>query len=762
MSNLEFKKRNYLIFAADTETQTLWDDTAVINKYNNVDTKAKQCEIMLDRSYDEQDFQKISKYKKMKSIWEKQKDVYSGQICAIVVPYMIGYMFTGWTTSGGKQHNLRANSRITRKTTNINKHTAPEHTDDDINYFLSDNEGDSAILSMLDDIVDKYGHMINRKDGRYTAMVYFHNLKFDIRPLLYQQFKRNPENFGDIHKIIKTQSSVLSYTFMYRGCCFELRDSFQIMPESIAKLGKLVGLNKLDGADTYQYHDLTNSEEVYKELKYFKRDILILKKSLDFYFTTTKKLYLTASQMSYDLGKKAIKYKGNTQTSVFVENFGYTREYRKIVTSNSVKTHLKNKFMEKFKFFQKAYFGGFVLVNQSHIAEVLRNGITFDINSLYPYCMINRDLPNIFKVNEITSTQLQECLYTIENHRPDYCFGVVNIDITKLKLKNNGIPCIPKRLGKKVNDIFKPVNNVDDLENKNITITILDLYHIIQNYQIKYTLNDGYYWEHADMLNKPLSSYLKPLKVEKERLNSDDPKRLIVKLQMNSFYGKFGQRPRTNKDSALVSNQQHNVGDFTEVNYFESDTNMIIDDDSINARNIKNNIIAVAITAYARDVLLSTMENINNSGKAIVAYCDTDSIHVYPNDTPESQKLFSGLNFNGTEAENQQTARKIAQALNIGYDQHELGKWKDEQYMAKGVYLANKKYWEVDPVHNPQQPNIIKFAGISRDGRKRIEQQGFESFSKINKYGRYVLSNTAKALASGIRIIPVNKKIRSE
>lgn len=762
MSNLELKKRNYIIFAADTETQTLWDDTDAINKYNDVDTKAKHCEIMLDRAYDDGAFKQVEKYKKLKAIWEKQKEVYRGELCSIIVPYMIGYMFTGWTTSGGKQNKLRQHSRITRKTTSINKHTAPEHNDSDINYFLSDNEGDSAILAMLDDIVGKYGHMINRQDGGYTALIYFHNLKFDIRPLLYQQFKRNPENFGQIHRIIKTQSSVLSYTFMYRGCCFELRDSFQILPESIAKLGKLVGLKKLDGDDTYQYHDLKNPEEVYKELIYFKRDILILKKSLDFYFNNTKKLYLTASQMSYDLGKKKIKYNGHTQTSVFIEKFGYGREYRKLVTSDSDKSYLKNKYMEKFKFFQKAYYGGFVLVNQAHIAETLENGITFDINSLYPYCMINRDLPNIFKVKDIASTQLDECLDTIENHRPDYCFGVVNIDISKLELKNNGIPCIPKRLGKKVNDIFKPVKVVDELENKTITLTILDLYHIIQNYDIKYTLNDGYYWEHDGMLKTPLSSYLKPLKAQKERLNSDDPERLIVKLQMNSFYGKFGQRPRSNKDSALVSNQQHNVEDFTEVNYFESDTNMLIDDGSITARNIKNNIIAVAITAYARDVLLSTIENINRSGNAIVAYCDTDSIHVYPNDTPESRKLFSELNFKGTEAENQQTARKIAKALNIEYDQHELGKWKDEQYMQKGVYLANKKYWEVDPVHNPQQPNIIKFAGISRDGRKRIEQQGFESFSEIDKYGRYVLTNTAKALASGIRIIPVNKKIRSE
>lgn len=758
---------NYIIFAADTETQTLFDDTKELQKFNDVDAMLKQQEINKERILATNDRSNVNRLKmcnQLIKIKQSQKDIYRGTLCTEIVPYMVGYVYTGWTTNGGNRMSLRHDYLIKKNDDKIKPRRKKDQREHDnetslnqLNYFLSDNFADSAILSMFDDIVNKYQHLIDKENGNYTALIYFHNLKFDIRPILFQQFKMNPQNFGLQHDILKSAGSVYGYNFLYRGCRFELRDSYKILPEPISKLGKLVGVEKLDEADTYDWHDLSDIEAINKELRYFKNDILILKKSLDFFFNNNKRLYLTASAMSYGLAKKSIKNKkGFPQVSIFIEEFAKTKQYKDMTEAEREK--YKKDFWRKYQAFNQAYYGGFVLVNQNYIGKPLAHGITYDVNSLYPYVMINRDLPNIFKTKKMSRELLQRTLKAIDELRPDYNFGVVEIAISKLNLKPNGTPCIPKKLGELSNldKVKKPVIRLEQLKRpESVFLSVLDLYHIIKNYDIKYKMIDGFYWDKSDMLQTPLKAYLTGLKNKKERLSSDDPERLLTKLQMNSLYGKFGQKPRT--DETVLENTYY-YDDFKEMNYFKEGANMIIDTDKVKPSQIRNNLLAVAITAYARDVLLSTIENITESGKAVVAYCDTDSIHVYP-----VRELADKLDFNKSIEELQPVAKSIANELGIEYDEHRLGAWKDEQYMTRGVYLANKKYWEIDPVHDPENPNIIKFAGVSVGGRKRLQAMGFNNFAtKIDTFGQFVLTNTAIALPSGVRIVERNKKVRCE
>lgn len=771
MKNKKRIKTKYIIFACDTETQTYFNDDIYYQYYQNFDYAFKKLEIACDKETDPIKFKQLNEKRKE---YSKRVEFAKKTLCTDVVTYMSGYVYTGHTTTGANGKLIKNNQLIKiddgvikkRRKVSKQKHNN-ESCLNQINYFLADNNTESSIIKMFDDIVRKYGHLINKENGKYTALLYYHNLKFDIRAILYQQFIENKKDFitAENNDILLSNGQIYKYTFIYKGCRFELRDSYKLLPESIKELGKLVDVPKLDDENTYKYHDLHNTSELLKELKYFKHDILILKKSLDFLFNDTKNLELTISSIAYNTGKRVLlNQKKKPLRSIFIEEYYKSMKHNKAITPTE-QEYFKNKFWNDYRFYSNSYAGGFVLVNQNIIGKVLENGITFDVNSLYPSVMLNRDYPNIFKQKAIkTQEELNNLLWDIENVKHDWCFGVVTIQLRKLELKENAIPCVPKKFGTGTGDsnadmeTRKPIKSINQIVNRSkiITVTVLDLYHIIKNYDVKYQLINGYKFtrdvKNAMML-KPFKNYILPLKNEKEKLEKDDPNRLLVKLKMNSFYGKFGQKP---KETNIIT-KDIAEDEYKNIAYFSENNENTINYSEASENSMKNMLLASAITAYARDVLLSTMESVNASGKAFVAYCDTDSIHVYP-----TKNNSFNIDYSKSLDELYSECKKIAHELGIEYDEHKLGAWKAEQFMTKAVYLANKKYWEVDPVNNPKNPDIIKCAGISPEGREYLRSKGFKNFAKIDVDGILVPTKTAISLRSGIRIEKVWKKLRCE
>lgn len=769
----------YIIFAGDTETQTAYNDEKYFKTFSQYDVAYKKLDdkLRLDNPSTSDIVKARGRIKKIKEMATTAQKA----TCNEIVPYLVGYTYTGYVTSGynvlHSNVKIPANSDVIRLNENkILKKIHDEQSDirelNEIKYFFSFDNNHSSIIKMLDDIVNNYQNFINRDKGDYTALIYFHNLKFDIQLFLYQQFIKHKELFNDKYEILYHNNEYYTFSFIYKDCRFELRDSYKILTQPIKKLGKLVGLNKLDDENTYNFHNLQSTDEMYKELKYFKNDILILKRALtDVIFKNNKKLRLTIGAYSYSSAKELIinKHK-KPQSSIFIEEYCKTKDYKEMTSTE--RSYYKKQFFYKYEYFyEDAYSGGFVYVKPEIIGKILKNGITYDVNSLYPSVMLNRDYPNIFKEKELTEEKFNQLMFLYDTtKRHDLFYGIAHIKVNRLKLKKNGIPCFPKRWSygnedtNKDRETRKPITSLKGIRTRNniVCLNLIDLYHIEQNYHIEYDFIDGIYYGEDDMLYKPFKNFVKPLKEQKERLSSNDPMRLLVKLKLNNLYGKFGQKDNTSKTKVLSPESIISIDDYSSMSYFKEFNKNATCVDEIKPYEIKNMLLADAVTAYARDVLLSTMETINKTGRAVVAYCDTDSIHVYPTNNKESQELFSKLNFNGSVSDNQKTAQEIAHALNIEYDQSELGKWKDEQYMSKGVYLANKKYWEIDPVHDKEHPNIIKCAGISPEGRDYIEEHGITNYSKIDVDGVYIPTKTRTAYKSGVRLEIRYKKIRSE
>jgi hypothetical protein len=71
--------------------------------------------------------------------------------------------------------------------------------------------------------------------------------------------------------------------FVYRGCVFEVIDSFKMISQALGNASKLVNMRKTTEDATYEWFDLIKEDETYNnEISYLKFDVLILQHLLRF------------------------------------------------------------------------------------------------------------------------------------------------------------------------------------------------------------------------------------------------------------------------------------------------------------------------------------------------------------------------------------------------------------------------------------------------------------------------------------------------
>lgn len=704
----------YLIFASDTEAQLKFDDSKYMKKYSLLNKKKRELitENELIRLGVRQGNIKNNLFEIKKL--EKQLNHLQPFLCEEMNTYLIGYAPVYRTP----YYRRRRDAPLKRK------HKYQKHTGDfkncqichklektQVTYFEAKDIKDNAWFKMLDDMVFKYKQKII-DGGISTALIYFHNLNYDIQSLL-QTIVDNRYLFDDI-KVMNSSNAWYSLKFKYKDCCFELRDSWKLYTQPLAKLATLVGWDKLTDQATYEWFDL-NSSKFDDELEYFIYDINILVHVLEMHFDkfSKQKIMLTMPGYAEKELKKCIKEddrksKGNNYYKIF---------------NVKLKDNVEN-------FIRSAYFGGFVYANNQLINKKLTKGITADVNSLYPSVMLNRDYPDIHSMRELKEDEFK----TLKKN--DYHnFVIANLEITKLKLKPKHVPCFPKKAGF---GVPKDILTLDDLlnpfeETADVSLTLLDLYHIEKNYEIEYRYNYGL---KADKyIKRPFTSFVLKHKKEKEDAvcEGNSVKKLIAKLMLNSCYGKFAQR-NIEEEKELTVNEEGLPALVTCQKPHDED------------KKRHNILIGCFVTAFARDVLLSAIENINKSELATFWYCDTDSVH---------------FGYNG----NKDYIKEASQILNdvgIPFDSAEFGKWKDEQYMQYAKYLGSKRYWEYDPVLKVKgkDPNVIKGAGIQKVGKEYLEKKGIDYFTYSNGNTIWVPFKVSKKVYGGIKIFMDFKEIK--
>ena len=461
-----------------------------------------------------------------------------------------------------------------------------------------------------------------------NIVVYYHNLKFDgsfwLDYLLVQKgYSQAYVQTGDYITDIKwlqekdMPNESVRYTISDKGQWYtitikksrhiiELRDSLKLLPFSLKRIGKSFDTKhkKLEMEYTgfrYAGCDITPEEE-----KYLQNDLYVLKEALEIMFTEGhNKLTIGACCLADYKRVKGKEYKymfpDLTQYSTGTDIF----EDRDVD-----------------EWIRKSYKGGWCYLVKGKENKIFENGITLDVNSLYP-SMMSSESGNRYPIGEPT--------FWTGNYIPDealeenmYYFVRVK---TRFYIKENKLPFIQIKSSffykgtemLETSDVYNPKTDtyhttlVDEDGNIHdtrveLTFTQTDYELFLEHYEpVDFEILGGcYFISEIGIFDTYIEHY------KKIKLESTGAKRELAKLFLNNLYGKMASSTHSDFKVAYIKEDKV-LGFFPVI-----------------AEDKKAGYIPVgsAITSYARNFTIRTAQkNYYGKDKAGFIYADTDSIH---------------------------------------------------------------------------------------------------------------------------------------
>ena len=371
----------------------------------------------------------------------------------------------------------------------------------------------------------------------------------------------------------------------------------------------------------------------------------------------------------------------------------------------------KNKFIHYFKELDKrldydlrrAYKGGFTYLNPLYKNKDIKEGITLDVNSLYPSVMYNKPMPFDYPI------------YYEGEYKEDKVYNLYIQKITcSFKIKKNHIPTIQIKHG-----IFKDNEYLTTSENElgedivTLVLTNIDLKLFLEQYEVNdLTYVCGWKFKSITGLFSRYIDYWTKIKIE-STINKNLGMRTLAKLMLNSLYGKFA--------TSLKAKSKYP--------YLEDD---IVKYEMGEEEEKKGLYIPVGafITSYAREVTVRTSQaitdySIKKYGRDLYVYSDTDSIST----------LLS--------------IDEVKKFCNI--DDVKLGFWKHENTFTRAKFIRQKTYLkEIDGnIH-------ITCAGMPKSCYDYVEWNNFkEGFSCGGKL-RF------SHIKGGVKLVPTDFTIKKD
>ena len=554
-----------------------------------------------------------------------------------------------------------------------------------------DNKDKVIIGTNIDDFLIWCGQQKN------SPKIFFHNLRFDLNFVMDRLFQlgykhttdgkdRQTRTFNTMisDKGLVYQCEIIFYRKGKNIRKVVLQDSLKLIPLKVKEIPKAFGLPECKGVIDYDRHNKLppNSPLTEEEKDYIIHDVVIVAKALKFMFEHGMNK-MTVGACALD------RYKQLIGKRTFKRWFPLP-EYHDDV--------------------KQSYRGGFTYLNPKFAGIPIKEGITLDVNSLYPSVLRSHDCPLPFgtpiffkgkyKPNKIYPlyTQMLRCQFEIK-------LGKIPTIQIKHSLDYRGNEYLTSSNG---DEVVLCLNSVD-LE------LFLQQYNV---YNLEY-LSGWMFKASTGMFDK----YIDECMEGKIQATKDGNRglRTIYKLRANSIYGKFGtDNKQVNKVPYYQDGQIHYY-------YSEPKTKPGI-------------YIALAsfVTSYARRVTITAFQKLTddfNAGKSLIepAYADTDSLHC------------SSPGF------------KLPDCLEI--DPYKLGAWKYEsKFSDKGQkpgcgakFLRQKCYIEnlTEDVEesNPDYHLKITVAGMPEEC---YDQVTFDNFViGANYYGK----KTPKTVPGGTVLI---------
>lgn len=490
----------------------------------------------------------------------------------------------------------------------------------------------SASVELFSDDV-KIFHSIDEQYKYFLSLdcnvcVYYHNLKFDgafwlsylLVDLGYEQaYIQHSDDINDMSWL--SQKEMKNKTFTYsisnmgqwyritikdKDRFIEIRDSLKLLPFSVKRIGESFGTKhkKLDTEYTgFRYAGCRITD---KEREYIANDVLVVKEALEIMFTEGHKK-LTIGSCCLGEYKKSIGRKNYERLFPDV----YEMPIDPIHSHETAGDWIKH-----------SYRGGWCYLVKGKEKQILTNGTTADVNSLYP-SMMSSESGNRYPVGEPT--------FWYGNYIPDEALSNNRYYFVRIKtrfyLKENMLPFIQIKnnlLYKgtealETSDVYNPKDGkyytqyIDTKGNVQeaivtLTLTMTDYELIKEHYElVDFEIIDGCYFRSAIGI---FDNYID--KYKKIKLESKGAKRELAKLFLNNLYGKMASSKNSSSKLAYIK-EDKSIGFTT-----------IISNDK------KPGYIPVgsAITSYARNFTIrAAQKNFYGKDKDGFVYADTDSIH---------------------------------------------------------------------------------------------------------------------------------------
>ena len=478
---------------------------------------------------------------------------------------------------------------------------------------------------ILHSISELYNFMVSLNTN---IIIYFHNLKFDgqfwlsylINDLHMQQALTVDESDiskSEFTKRQKMRSNTFRYSISDMGQWYsiiiktgvyyiEIRDSLKLLPFSVKKIGKGFKTKHQKLEMEYKGYRYAGCNITDEEKEYIANDVLVVKEALE------------------------IMYKeGHTSLTI---GSCCMEEYKHVCPFQDYKVQFPNLYEEPIdpeiftydnagEYIRKSYRGGWCYVVPEKTNQIIKDGTTADVNSLYP-SMMHSESGNKYPVGKPT--------FWSGNYIPDEAKGKDKFYFirfrTRFQIKPNYLPFIQIKgsLFYKSNEClttsdirlksgemvryFKDMNGEIKPATVILTCTETDFALIKEHYNLTdFEILDGCYFRaYVGIFDEYIDKY------KKIKMESKGALRELAKLFLNNLYGKMASNTSSSFKVAFAKDDD-SLGFYT-VPAHEKTPGYIP--------------VGSAITSYARNFTIrAAQKNFFGADKPGFIYADTDSIH---------------------------------------------------------------------------------------------------------------------------------------
>lgn len=466
-----------------------------------------------------------------------------------------------------------------------------------------------------------------------NVIIYYHNLKFDgdfwLNYLLYvKQFTQAYTKISEIPLSVKWQdkkemcNNSVRYSISKLGQWYtiifkvndhfvEIRDSLKLLPYSVERIGKSFGTKHKKLDMEYEGLRYPGCEITDKEKEYIANDVLVVKEALEIMFKEGHDK-LTIGSCCLAEYKAICKHSTKNQLEYW-EMFPDLYKY-------SIKPEIHT-YQNAGQWLRKSYKGGWCYLVPGKANKLYENGITADVNSLYPSVMHSMS-GNRYPVGK-------PCFW-VGNFIPpeakrDNMYYFVRIK-TRFYIKDGYLPCIqikgnpfyPATKWLDTSDVWDAekgvyVSHWTDKDGNlrdtavELTLTMTDFELIKEHYNlVDFQVIDGcYFYSQVGIFDEYIDKYAEIKKTSK------GAKREQAKLFLNNLYGKMASSPDS---SFKIASFEDAILHFTQVHEEDKKPGYIA--------------VGSAVTSYARNFTIrAAQKNYYGEDKPGFIYADTDSIH---------------------------------------------------------------------------------------------------------------------------------------